>query len=221
MSEIDRAFSPADQERILAAVSAAEAHTSGEIVPFVVEASDGYEGSRWTGAALGAVVGALAVGLAQQLGGWWIEPTLAPVVRWTAPPLLGAVLGYLVTAVPALRRALIPATVLERRVGRRAAVAFLDEELFKTRERTGILIFLSLFERRVVVLGDRGINRRVAPEEWERVVEGLVTGIREGRAGAALVAAIGECGELLARRGVEISADDVDELSNELRSSER
>ena len=104
-----------------------------------------------------------------------------------------------------------------RAVRRRAAVAFLEEEVFKTRDRTGVLIFLSLFEHRVVVMGDEGINRAVAVGEWQKIVDGVVAGIREGRPADALVDSIRECGELLDLRGVAIRPDDTDELSDELR----
>ncbi len=110
---------------------------------------------------------------------------------------------------------------MARRVGRRASVAFLEEEVFKTRERTGILIFVSLFERRVVVLGDEGIHRRVKPGEWEGIVADIVAGIRARRPADALIEAIGRCGALLERRGVELRPDDKDELADGLRTRER
>jgi putative membrane protein len=116
---------------------------------------------------------------------------------------------------------LIPAELAEVRVRRRAALAFLDEEVFRTRERTGILLFLSLFERRVVVLGDQGINRRVDPAEWQDLSDRLARGAQCGRPASALVTAIRQCGELLARRGVERREDDADELQDGLRMQDR
>ena len=212
-------FSDADLERVRAAVNDAEGITSGEIVPYVVVASDDYEATSWKGAALGSLVGALgAVVLHRSLGLWG-----GPIDYWiAAPPFLGAALGYLVTtALPGLKRSLIPDETQEVRVRRRAMAAFLEEEVFRTRERTGILLFVSLFEHRVVVLGDEGINRRVEESDWQEVVDRTVRGIREGRAGDALVEAIEMCGRLLQRRGVERRDDDTDELSDELRTRER
>ncbi len=134
------------------------------------------------------------------------------------PPALGAGLGYLLVALsPALRRALTPAELLAARVAQRAAVAFLEEEVFATRERTGILIFVAIFERRVVVLGDAGINARVAQHEWDAIVAEIVAGIKKGTPGAAMVNAIRACGALLARPGIERRADDTDELSDHVR----
>ena len=116
---------------------------------------------------------------------------------------------------------MVSGEILEIRVRRRAAVAFLDEELFRTRDRTGILLFLSLFEHRVVVLADEGINAQVEADEWSELTSKLAAGIRQGRAASALVEAIGRCGQLLAERGVKIRPDDENELGDDLRFHDR
>jgi len=131
--------------------------------------------------------------------------------------LLGGALGYLLALLPPLRRALAGEATLDARARRRAAAAFLDQEVFRTRDRTGILLFLSLFERRVVLLADAGIHQAVKEGAWEEITRKLARGIRDGRPGPALVEAIGACGELLASHGVARQADDQDELPNALR----
>ncbi|MFQ5527191.1 MAG: TPM domain-containing protein [Thermoanaerobaculia bacterium] len=215
MPKLDELFGESATERIRAAVNEAEGRTSGEIVPYVVGSSDTYAGSYWLSALFGALAGPLAAWAAYERLELWGLPALAWLV---GPAFAGAVAGWVAARlVPAWRRWLAGAETLERRTRRRAAVAFLEEEVFKTRDRTGILIFLSLFEHRVVVLGDEGINRKVEQPEWEGIVEGIVSGIRTGRPADALVEAIGRCGELLQELGFEIAPDDTDELSDELR----
>jgi putative membrane protein len=124
----------------------------------------------------------------------------------------------LVQWVPALRRLLAGEELIDRRVTQRALQAFIEEEVFATRERTGILIFLSLMEHEVRVLGDAGINARVAQAEWEEVVRLITQGMRRGRAAEGLVEAIAQCGALLERCGVARRADDTDELGNAPRT---
>ena len=211
-------FSEQDLEAVKQSVAAAEGETSGEIVPFVVDASDAYEGALWKGTALGALGAALIAAVVHAVAGLWGAGAL-----WIGlPAAAGGALGFLLAAfVPAVKRALVPADVLTRRVRRRAAVAFLDEEVFNTEDRTGILIFLSLFERRVVVLGDAGINSKVGEEEWAAITDAIAAGIHAGRPGEALVEGIGACGRLLARRGVEIQPDDRNELRDDLRRRDR
>jgi len=214
-------FTEADLEAVREAVREAEGGTSGEIVPFVVPASDPYLSAVWKGAAFGALCGPLVALAAFLLGGgfWGAWGLRGAVSLWMVlPAAAGGVAGYFLTAyVPAVKRWLAGPVMLEARVRQRASLAFLAEEVFSTRERTGILLFVSLFERRVVVLGDSGINRQVEAAHWEGVVATVVAGLRAGRPGAGLAAGIRQCGELLARFGVAIRPDDSNELADDLR----
>jgi putative membrane protein len=210
---LERFFSAADHAAIEAAVREVEARSAGEIVPYAVERSDRYARALWSAATLGALAASLVAALGRWAGDLWG----VPVALWIAlPPATGAALGWLAALVlPAVRRALVPAEVLAERVHQRATQAFLEEEVFRTRERTGILIFVSLFEHRVVVLADRGLDGRIAPREWEDVVAGIVAGIRRGQPGPALAEGIRRCASLAAQ--IPPRPDDRDELSGQLR----
>lgn len=212
-------FSDADLKAIRHATGEAEGRTSGEIVPVVVGACDEYDEVAWKAAAFGSLSTALAVAIVHHFGGFWMG--LAWV--WiSAPAAVGGATGYLLARVwPAFRRSLITSEVLNLRVQRRARQAFLDEEVFATTERTGILIFLALFERQVVVLGDEAINRAVEPQAWQDIVDHLIEGIHSRKPGPALVEAIEACGRLLEEHGVTIRPDDVDELDDGLRMEDR
>lgn len=212
-------FSAADLEAVRRETGKAEARTSGEIVPVVVGACDNYEEVAWKAAAFGALAAALVAGIIHAMGGFWLG------MGWlwiTGPTAVGAAVGYLLTRLwPQFRRAMVSPETLDLRVGRRARQAFLDEEVFATTERTGILIFLALFERRVIVLGDEAINQAVDQHEWQNIVDHLTKGIHSGRPGPALVESIRECGLLLEKHGVEIQPDDIDELDDGLRMEDR
>jgi putative membrane protein len=212
--EPDRLFSQADLDAIQTAVREAEARTSGEIVPYVVDRSDPYQNALWKGAALGALLGpmvALAIYRWSDFWGW-------PLEAWIVLPApLGGAIGYLIALLDPVRRWMAGEHTLDARARRRAAVAFLDQEVFRTRDRTGILLFLSLFERRVVLLADSGIHQKVEEGAWEAITGRLAQGIRSGRPAPALIEAVRACGDLLERHGVERRAEDVDELSDELR----
>jgi putative membrane protein len=212
-------FSEADQRAIAEATRDAELRTSGEIVPYVVGACDDYPEADWKAVVCGALLGGGGGVAVNFLGGFWGgSPWL-----WSALPAALAAAAALigVRASDGLRRWLVADAVLDLRARRRAAVAFLDDEVFATRDRTGILIFVALFERRVVVLGDAGINRAVPAGAWQRVVADLVDGIRAKRPAQALIAAIGECGRLLEEHRVSIAPEDTDELENRLRLVDR
>jgi putative membrane protein len=210
----DRFFSQADLDAIRAAVGEAEARTSGEIVPYVADQSDDYPTAAWKGAALGALLAPLvALAIHQWSSIWGI-----PIPYWIALPApIGGAVGYLLALLPPVRRWMAGEEAMEARARRRAAVAFLDQEVFRTDNRTGILLFVSLFERRVVLLADSGIHEKVEEGKWEEITRRLAGEIRRGRPGPAMVDAIRSCGELLERHQVEIRPDDRNELSNELR----
>ena len=212
-----RLFAEADQTRIAAAVAAAEGKSSGEIVPYVVEQSDAYEDACWRAALLGAFLALGVMVLLRRYTNAWLPEftTIAFIV------VVAAGAGFILTdLIPAVTRLLAGKALLDLRVSQRAAEAFIAEEIFNTRDRTGILIFISLRERRVLVIGDAGINAKVKPTEWDEIVLRVTNGLRGGKPAEGLIAAIEQCGVLLQRGGVERRADDFNELSNKLRIGE-
>ena len=188
-------------------------------MPYVVEQSDDYERAVWRGASIAGIVALLAFLAVYTFTGFWL-PIALPVVLVVVLAAFGCGLA-LTHFLPPLKRFLAGRALMQRRVGQRAAEAFVAEEVFDTRERTGILLFVSLFERQVLVVGDSGINARVKQEEWDDVVQTIIRGIHHGSHGDGLVDAIGKCGILLERRGVERRHDDKDELRDDLRMSDR
>jgi len=212
---VSKFFTSADQNRIVAAVKEAEGKTSGEIVPYVVGYSDLYEEAEWRAGGLFGVALVLMVIILQVFTSIWLPVGLLQILLVI---LLGAAIGMLLGRfVAPFRRFFAGNALLERRVAQRAAEAFVAEEVFKTKNRTGILIFLSLFERKVLVVGDAGINAKVAKDDWHDIVDRVVKGIRAGRPADGLIEAIQQCGQLLQQHGVSIRPDDQDELPDSLR----
>ena len=107
--------------------------------------------------------------------------------------------------------------LMDRRVEQRAAEAFISEEVFATEKRTGILIFLSILERRVIVIGDAGIHAKVRQDDWHGIVRLIVDAIRARRPSDGLVEGIRRSGALLAAHGVTRSPGDRDQLPDNLR----
>lgn len=218
-SHVAQLFSDADRARIQAAVVEAEGKTSGEIVPYVVERSDGYEAAEWRGGALlGCTVGLLIAGL-HSLTDVWLPVNIAGLIAFVIGASMVGMLA--VRTIAPLTRLFAGRSHMAHHVSRRAAEAFIAEEVFRTRERTGILLFVSLLERTVLVVGDAGINARVQKADWDGIVAMVVQGLKTGTPADGMVRAIGACGTLLERQGVARRADDTDELSDGLRTSDR
>lgn len=198
-------FSQDEKARIEAAVRAAEQRTSGEIVPMVVDQSYDYPRAEILGGGL------LSLALASTLSWAFGLSSL-----WVFLPLFA--LGYLpfkllIRSLPELKRRLIPSEELSAEVEERAMLAFLEQGVHRTRDETGILILISLFEHRVHVLADRGINRVVPKETWDEIVRMVTAGIRSGQACDALCAAIDRCGDLIEGH-IPRKSDDSNELPN-------
>ena len=212
-------FSESDLNQIKKAVEKAERETSGEIVPYVVEMSDTYEVAEWRA---GMLCGALALGgfvAVRQLSEAWLPFDFVEMAL--VMMLASAVGALLIHFVPSLQRFFAGKHLMDVRVHQRATQAFVAEEVFATRDRTGILIFLSLLERRVLVLGDSGINAKVKQPEWDGIVQLIVSAIRQGKTTEGLIAAIRECCRLLGQHGVTRRPDDKDELPDTLRIRDR
>lgn len=205
-------FSEQDIHRIRDTVRAAEQGTRGEIVPMVVPASGIYHETRHL---LGGILALLmlAVLLLLNYRSWSAE--LPPA--WIMLGVLAAYLaGHYLGSWPVFVRLLADPQRMDMKVRRRAEAAFYEHGLHKTREGTGILIMISLLERRVQVLADKAINEKVPPETWVHLVKDLIHAIKEGRATEGLCRMIVQCGELLAQHFPARSGDNPDELGGDL-----
>ncbi len=222
MKKASKLFSEKERQAVAEAITAAESQTSGEIVPVVATASGRYDRA---GDLFGVVTALIALAgvwigfqdirLVETEWGQQLSPTLGllPVL---AIVLAGFVLGTcLATLVPELRQPFITRKELEEEVARSTAEIFQRLRLRRTAGATGILIYVSLYERRVRVLGDDAIAARLSDSDWQGVCDLVVQGLRKGQAADGLIRAIAACGELLATH-FPIQPDDVNELSNEL-----
>ncbi len=224
-------FSEEEKIKINNAVKAAESNTSGEIATMVVAASDSYREAETLGAILTAgllsfVVEVLLEYYAVSMGNndWnrlnfsSTEFFLYGGSIWTFIPMVFVLflpVRHLFRSYPALKLPFAGKKRIEEAVRERAVRAFYEKRLYKTRDETGILIFISLLERKVWILGDRGVDNKLSHSAWQELVKKLTRGIREGKACEALCNVIFLMGIELERHFPRRS-DDVNELSDEL-----
>ena len=198
-------FSDAEKARIEAAVREVENRTSGEIVPMVVDESYDYPRAEILGAGCFAMAFAVTMSWAFGHSSVW---GFLPIFLLAYLPF-----KVIIRRLPALKKWLISPEEITAEVEERALVAFIENGLHQTRDGTGILILLSLFEQRVYVLADHGINHAAPAESWDEVVRMVTDGVRQQRACESLCEAITFCGDLLAR-DFPPRKDDTDELPN-------
>ena len=172
-------FSDSDRKAIAAAVKEAETATAGEIVPVIVESSSSYAAADWKSIFFGMGTGLLLYEGYLLVFAGWVTGFWASVVGLPFFVIGGAIVARMMVHVfPTLKRLVISRSDMDAAVHDRAIKAFVDHEVFSTRDRTGIVILVSLFERRVEVFGDKGINAKVSSEDWSEVISDIISGIK-------------------------------------------
>ncbi|MCB9899426.1 MAG: hypothetical protein H6825_15575 [Planctomycetes bacterium] len=197
-----------DARRVVQDVIAeVEARTSGEVVPVVVERSDPHPAAAWRGALAMLLIGSVL---------------LAHVLPWERPELLLplqmalGLLGWaLVRALPSVQRLFIVETRASAVAEEQAFQEFFGQGLHETSGRTGVLLFVSLLERRAIVLADKGIAEKVDGDVWADARTLVLEGAARGALQEGLVAALRRCGDVLAEHAPRRD-DDVDEIANRL-----
>src|SRR6266478_2989130 len=188
-------ISQADRERISEAIRAAETKTSGEIFCVIARHASDYRlvPLAW-GAAIALVVPAPVIYLVQ---------------------LFVFIATALVLSLPGIRFHIVPRRTQHERAHVQAMQQFFAQGLDRTENRTGVLIFAAVAERYAEIVADAGINAKVTPQVWEAAIGALIEGIKQGRPGDGFVAAIEQCGAVLAEH-FPPGALNRDELPNKL-----
>lgn len=221
MKKASQYFNDERRRRVGQAVAAAERNTSAEIVPCVVTASGRYDRAEdivglWLGMIGLALVYLFCPQIRQEPGSWntpntWVFPTLMILV-----PVMGFVLGAVVASrVGWLRRLFIPAREMRDETLRRARAVFFDQHVHHTAGATGVLLLVSLYERRAAVLADEAILDKLGPTALQDVCDALTSHLRHSHPADALCEAIALVGKKLAAV-LPRDAADIDELPDAL-----
>ena len=198
-------------ETIDAAVARVEARTGVQIVTAVVARADSYAELPWIAFALGAALAALAVVVVDRLAP---DAAIAHGIVVAAVALLaaGGASALAAALVPGYARLFLRPSVSARKVRRCAQSLFQRREVAKTRARTGVLMLVCKFERRVEILPDAGLYGRVGAQDWERIAAAMAPFARQRRFADALHAGVTLAGQMLAARGFARRAGGADEL---------
>ncbi len=204
-------LSEKDRQKIIQTVKEVEQLTAGEILPMVVSQSYTYPMADVIGGTVLALPTALIVN--HFVGGW----------LWIGNQNMWLFLGLLTVCfilfhqvcrrIPLLKRLFISQREIDAEVEEAATTSFLREGLYKTRDGTGILIFISVFEHKVWVLGDEGINKKVPADQWDNIVHIITDGIKQKNQADAICRAVKEAGHIL-KKHFAIKPDDRNELRN-------
>lgn len=218
-------MSEADHARVNDAVARAERESDGEVVTMIAPRSDAYHdvGLHYAVLAMLLVPAALAL-LPQAWVGWalglflgWDEELARGLAMALLFCLLAAVfliVRFALAWMP-LRMALTPASTKSRRVRRRAVELFRAAAERRTRGRTGVLLYLSLLERRAEIVADQAIHDKVDPDVWGEAMAVLVEQVKAGRPAEGMALAVERIGAVLAEH-LPPRADNPNELPDRL-----
>ena len=195
-------------ERYIAGI---EARTGVQVVAAVMPRADLYPELPWRAFALGAALAAL-VGLVIDVGrpDWLSARGLLLQTLFVLGG--GAIAGLAATRIDAFARLFLGAARARAEVRQCAEGLFLTREMFKTPRRDAVLVMVSQFERRVVVVPDVHYRGRITHEDWEGVVAHMTPKLREGRAVDAFTTGLAAIEAMLVAKGIAASAGERENL---------
>ena len=214
-----------DRKKVAEAVAKAEGSTAGEIVAVATPISDPYHdvALHWALVPLFAVLAwaawrptALVWWYDLLFGGWSPDPTMSQLLTLLMVfAALKFTVALLILKWMPLRLFLTPAATKHRRVRRRAVAIFKAAAEKRTAGKTGILIYLSLAERRAEIVADEAILKVTDDHTWGEAMTALLTDVREGRVGDGIVAAVERVGVVLSEHFPR-SSGDINEIPDKL-----
>lgn len=210
-----------DREMICQAVAQAESSTSAEIVPVVATSSGRYDRAEdvvglWLSVIALATTWTLLPRASREHGSWGGLPAWTEFVVLAASVVAGFMLGaVLASRMGWLKRLFTSRTVLSEEVQSRARQVFFDARVHHTQGKGGLLFFVSLFERRAVVLADTAIVERLGQPALDALCRQLTKVLRDGNLSTALCETIATAGQQLATI-LPRQSDDVNELPDAL-----
>ena len=196
MRDLTKKFlSEAEKTNISNAVAQLEKNTTGELVPMIVSTSGSYVEY--------SIIGALALAMPTAVIkayfiNWWYYYQIDTLLLFFVFFLPLFILFFLIlNYMPCFQRLFVPKKVMDEEVRESAAYAFFTNGLHKTKNASGVLLYISVFEKRVWILADNGINSRIPEGTWDSIVAELTAGLKEKQHGKVIVTAVNKIGDIL------------------------
>jgi len=202
-----------EQNLLSRRVTGLESRTGAQVVAAVIGKSDSYPEAPWKAFALGVALAALYSAARSLIVYDWEagESALAHAVVILGS---GAVLALLAVLFEPFSRLFTDRRRRDLEVTQYAKALFFDRGLDRTRGRIGILLLVSLFERKVVILADDGFEARIDRDDWQRLTDRMTLLLSCGNAAGALHAGLEGLEALLLERGYRVDESAANELPN-------
>ena len=199
-----------DLLRIRSSVMQAEKKTSGEIVPMVVRSSSSFGHVGLVLFLIGLVFfWTLATQVAHEV------PTLPFWILEMSAVVLSMLLAWAFQSTDFAKYYLTSPHDQALSVMHRAQLEFYQSNIKASHRQTGVLIFVSLLERRAVILADETVSLKVPEQEWTNAINLLLKETKQGELARGICDAIALVGQRLSE-SLPMHIGDRDELSNDL-----
>lgn len=211
-------LSQEDILQIKKAVVDAEKLSAGEIVPVISRQSSWYEQTLWRAGALFSLLTAIVLTIMYLSSDFllWLPPFM-----WILICTTGGILGATLTeSFPFIKRFFISKESLQKQAEARAQQHFMEQSVSHTEQRSGILLYISFFEKQAIILPDLGISEVVDQQVWNHILQQLVMDMRKGNHVKSICQAISSCGKVLEESGLQKAVDDENELPDKVHIDE-
>jgi putative membrane protein len=177
-------------------IAGAETRTGAQIVLSVIERSDNYAELPWKAFALGASLAGFVVLIMNLL--WPLASSVTAAFLAIVMTLAaGAGFALLCIFVPDFARLFLNPRRADEETHQYAESLFLSRQLFATHERKAVLLLVSIFERRIVVLPDTGLKSQLNHEAIDTVIQNMRGYLKAGQTARALDAGLMTLEEIL------------------------
>lgn len=196
-------LSESDLNEIKDAVNKAEKETTGEIALALTAESATY--SFWeliASICVSTFVFAVMIPFSDKINNlyeklFWSQPTWFLPAFFVITCFVTIIVAFAFMNVPCIDRIIIPKQVKKTSVTNRAMRHFAESGVYKTKENSGILIFVSYMERQVRIIADSGISSKISQDLWNIIADDLAQGIKNQNTKDGFIAAVEKCGILL------------------------
>ncbi len=178
-----------DREEIKRLIAEAEAKSNSELVPMIVNVSDNYPAAHWRAA--------IIVSFLFSLGLYFSPLAIINPIYFLWIQIPGLFIGYWMGNIPALTRLLITKDEIEFEVTQRAIEAFYEHNLHVTEKHNGVLIFISLLERKIKIITDVGVKQKVDQKIWDEIIFDFTEKVGQGQFVEALKKTIEAASDIL------------------------
>jgi len=206
-------LSSSEAEALRVRTAQLEARAGVQVVAGVIGKADHYPELPWKAFALGAALAGIAVFVFDWLHPDWASAHAA-LVHVLAILGTGAADALIAIFIPAYARIFLNATHAAAEVRHYAESMFLRHRLFDTRGRNAILLLVSVFERRVEIVADSGLDGKVGELQWRSVIATMTAHLAAGHASLALQHGLQRLEEILRENGIGVESDGANDLAD-------